>query len=107
MERNDNLNFFEFQESITGGWIIRPNIDMFRKEQKEINGSYNLLACRISGLSWPEWLYYCQQNGAMLFGKKNYYVIAIWKEKNQDFLDMLNMRATQINEIIDLKELKL
>jgi len=107
MDRNDSLNFFSFQESVYGGWIIRPNIEMFRSEQRPIKGSYNLLACRISGLSWPDWLRYCQQNGAVLYGKNSYYILAIWKEKNQGFLDMLNERANQLSKMLDLKELRL
>ena len=99
-------NYFNFQEA-SNGWIICPNWNEFCEESKQIEGSFALIACRLSGLSWPQWLRYCKQNGAILYGKGNRYVVAIWKEKNQSFLKELNMRANEIAKYINLKELDL
>lgn len=100
-------NYFNFRESSNNGWMICPNWDEFWTDGKIIKGSFNLLACRISGLSWPQWLRYCRQNGATLYGKGNKYVVAVWKEPNQDFLKELNARANEIAQHINLKELDL
>lgn len=98
--------YFSFKE-FNNGWAICPNWDEFWTGTKPINGSFNLLACRISGLSWAQWLRYCRQNGASLYGKGNKYVVAVWKEPNQSFLKELNMQANEIAKYINLKELDL
>ena len=100
-------NYFNFRESSNNGWMICPSWDEFWTDGKIIRGSFSLLACRISGLSWPQWLRYCRQNGATLYGKGNKYVVAVWKEPNQDFLKELNARANEIAKHINLKELNL
>ena len=102
-------SYFVFRESSNNGWTICPvhkewlGADM----DKSISGSFALIACRISGLSWPQWLRFCKQNGATLYGKGHKYPIAIWKEPNKDFLNMLNMRANELAKIINFEELNL
>lgn len=97
--------FFTFKEVRESRWVICPNYSEF--SESPINGSYALLACRISGLSWPQWLQYCRQNGAALYGKNSLYICAVWKTPNKNFLNELNSRANKINEVFKLKELKL
>ena len=70
-----------------------------------INGSFNLVGCRVAGLSWPQWLRFCRQNGAKLCGKNKQYVIAIWQEPNKDFEKLMNDRANKLATMINIKEL--
>lgn len=97
--------YFSFKEMGENKWMICPNYAEF--SDKQISGSYNLLACRISGLSWPQWLRYCRQNGAKLYGKESRYVSAAWEKPNNEFLSWLNKRADEISEKINLKEIEL
>jgi hypothetical protein len=85
-------SYFVYRESSNKVWTICPVHKEFIGEEwsKPIRGSFNLLACRISGLSWPQWLRYCRQNGATIYGKNAKYPVAIWKEPNKDFLNMLS-----------------
>ena len=102
--------YFVYREStINDGWVISPVYNEFFDEDlnKIVKGSFNLLACRISGLSWPEWLRYCRQNGATLYGKNSKYPVAVWKEQNKSFLDDLNQRANILAGLIDFKKLRL
>lgn len=96
--------YFVFRESSNKGWMICPKHDAFG-EQK-IQGSYGLFACRLLGISWPNWLRLCEQNGATLYGKNMPYVHAIWREPNKDFLKIVNQRANELAKKIDLKDLK-
>ena len=102
-------SYFVYRESSNNGWTICPVHKEFLGEnlEKPISGSFALLACRISGLSWPQWLKCCRQNGATLYGKGHKYPVAIWKEPNQKFLNELNTRANKLAGLIDFKELKL
>lgn len=102
--------YFKFIESSNNGWTIHPIHDEFMDVENRTNiptGSYGLIACRISGLSWPQWLRYCRQHGAQLYGKGHKYPAIVWKEPNQDFLKELNMRANELAKLINLKELHL
>ena len=97
------MDYFVFRETSNNGWTICPKHDLFGNHC--IKGSYALFAARIYGLSWPNWLRLCQQNGATLYGKGVPYVHAVWKEPNKDFLKKLNQRASDIAAKIDLKGL--
>ena len=97
------MDYFVFRETSNNGWTICPKHDLFGNHC--IKGSYALFAARIYGLSWPNWLRLCQQNGATLYGKGVPYVHAVWKEPNKDFLKQLNRRVSDIAAKIDLKEL--
>lgn len=95
--------YFVFRESSNKGWMICPKHDAFGTPL--IQGSYALFACRLLGISWPDWLRLCAQNGAILYGKGMPYVHAVWREPNKDFLKMVNKRATEIANHINIKEL--
>lgn len=97
--------FFKYEEVRPGHWIIQPIHKEFSDEP--ITGSYALLACRVSGFTWPNWLRFCRQNGATLYGKNSLYVSAVWSTPNEEFLRQLNERANEISEIFDLKKVKL
>ena len=100
-------SYFTFRESPAGGWTICPvHKEFFDGDEWRINGSCALLACRVSGLSWPQWLRYCRQNGAMIYGKGHKYPVATWKEPNTKFLNELNIRANQLASRINLKNLR-
>lgn len=102
-------SYFVFRETSNNGWSICPVHTAFLGEDlsKSINGSFALLACRVSGLSWPQWLRYCRQNGATLYGKGYKYPVAVWKEPNKDFLNKLNTRANELAKVINFEELHL
>ena len=97
-------DYFVFRESSNNGWTICPKYEAFGTPA--IQGSYALFACRILGISWPDWLRLCAQNGAKLYGKNMPYVHAIWREPNKDFLKIINQRANELAKKIDLKELR-
>ena len=97
------MDYFIFRESSNKGWTICPKHDAFGVPR--IEGSYALFACRLLGISWPNWLRLCQQNGARLYGKGNIYVQAIWEQPNKDFLKTLNKRAAEIAARTNIKEL--
>lgn len=97
-------DYFVFRESSNNGWTICPKYEAFGTPA--IQGSYALFACRILGISWPDWLRLCAQNGAKLYGKNMPYVHAIWREPNKDFLKIINQRANELAKRIDLKGLK-
>lgn len=97
-------DYFVFRESSNNGWTICPKYEAFGTPA--IQGSYALFACRILGISWPDWLRLCAQNGAKLYGKNMPYVHAIWREPNKDFLKIINQRANELAKKIDLKGLK-
>ena len=97
-------DYFIFRESSNNGWTICPKYEAFGTPA--IQGSYALFACRILGISWPDWLRLCAQNGAKLYGKNMPYVHAIWREPNKDFLKIINQRANELAKKIDLKGLK-
>jgi len=99
--------YFKFRETTNHGWTLCPEWDAFWTEDQKINGSFNLVACRVSGLSWPQWLRFCRQNGATLYGKGHKYIAAIWKEPNREFEKMMNERAAALDKLINLKELHL
>lgn len=106
MEGIKNMKeYFTFFQAAENKWILIPTLKYF--SDKMISGSFNLLACRISGLSWPQWIRYCRQNGADIYGKKSLYPIIQWKSPNKEFLNELNKRANILSEKISFKELEL
>lgn len=44
--------------------------------------SYNIIPARLLGFSYPDYLRFCQANGAILRGKKGY-THAVWTDKKQ------------------------
>ena len=57
------------------------------------------MPARIFGLSWPDYLRYCIQNGATVVGKEHRYPYISWKEKNVEFLNDLNRRANIVIQL--------
>ena len=96
--------YFDFVEISEDRWMIFPKYEAFG--YPPITGSYGVLIARFFGLSWPDWLKYCVQNGAQLQGKKNIYVLAIWSSPNKEFLKEINQRMNEIAKKINIKELK-
>lgn len=97
------MEYFVFRETSNKGWTICPKHEAFGTPR--IEGSYGLFACRVLGITWPNWLRLCEQNGATLYGKGALYVHAIWKEPNKEFLKIINKRANDLAEKINLQEL--
>ena len=96
-------DYFIFRETSNTGWTICPKHEMFGTPFVE--GGYGAFACRMLGLSFPNWLLLCQQNGAKLYGKQGYYVVPIWKEPNKVFLKNINECASAVAKQINVKEL--
>lgn len=101
------MKYFTFKETSNQGWMLCPNWDAFWSEGQQIQGSFNVICARVAGLSWAQWLRFCRQNGASLYGKEHKYVCAIWKEPNKEFEKMMNMRAAELAKLVDFKELNL
>lgn len=101
------MKYFTFKETSNQGWMLCPNWDVFWSEGQQIQGSFNVICARVAGLSWAQWLRFCRQNGASLYGKEHKYVCAIWKEPNKEFEKMMNMRAAELAKLVDFKELSL
>lgn len=97
--------YFEYREHGVKGYVIIPIYKEFSESM--IRGSYGLLPCRITGLSWPQYLRYCMQHGAHVYGKHSKYPTAVWDEPNMEFLNMLNQRANELAKVINFKELNL
>ena len=95
--------YFVFRETSNKGWQIVPNYDILGTTS--VNGSYNVLAARFMGVSWPNWLRLCRNNGANLCGKNAMYTVAIWNKPNKEFLKQLNERTELIASKIKIKEL--
>ena len=99
--------YFTFKETSNKGWMLCPEWSEFWQEGKMLSGSFAVIACRVSGLSWAQWLRFCRQNGATLYGKDHKYVCAIWKEPNKEFEKLMNQRAAELAKQINFKELDL
>lgn len=99
--------YFKFRESSNKGWTIGPVWEEFWTEGTMIKGSFNLLICRVAGLSWPQWLRFCRQHGATLYGKGCKYIMAVWDKPDREFEAMMNKRANDLAKLINLKELHL
>lgn len=97
------MKYFEYRESVLGGYTIAPIYEKFGNPRTE--GSFAVLPSRFFGVDFVTWLHMCEANGADLNGKTSYYVIPVWKEPNQAFLNQLNERVDTIAKKIDLKGL--
>lgn len=95
--------YFSFVEHGKDQWFLTPKYSLFGEPL--ITGSYAVLPARFFGLSWEDWLHYCENNGAQLYGKNSKYVCAVWKEPNNVFLKEVNKRVSDIANIINIKEL--
>ena len=96
--------YFKYVEFSEDKWFITPIHEMFG--ERSIHGSYAVIAARFYGLSWPDWLKYCAQNGAKLEGKNSTYVSVFWSKPNYEFLKEMNERVNKIASQINIKELK-
>lgn len=104
MGRSSHIKYFEYRESIYGGYTIGPIYKEFGYPY--IEGSWAVLPARFFGVNYVDWLHYCEAHGARLIGKNQYYIIPIWETPNQQILNELNERANQLASILDLKGLK-
>lgn len=101
------MKYFTFRQTSNNGWMLCPSWDEFWSEGQKVEGSFFVVACRVSGLSWAQWLRFCRQNGATLYGKEYKYVRAVWKEPNKEFENMMNVRAAELAKQVNFKELSL
>lgn len=74
-------NYFKLEESPyhEGKYTISIDFDLF--PEVKINGSFNLFAARLMGLSYPQYLRMCRDCfGATIIGKKSLYPVAYFKK---------------------------
>ena len=103
MGKSSHIKYFEYRELPTKGFVIAPIYESFGYHY--IEGSWAVLPARIFGVDYVEWLHYCEVNGARLIGINWDYVLGVWENPNQQFLDELNRRTNALASIIDLKGL--
>lgn len=96
------MTYFYFRENPDGTYSLSPIYKEFGEDWK-IMGSWSVLPARLLGLSWADYLRYCIQCGAEVRGKEHIYPIIRWKEKNLDFINDLNKRATYLIKVKETK----
>ena len=78
MERNTRLKeYFFWDESPceTGKYLLKPNFDLIPLGVAK--GSYALLAARVAGLDYADYLRFCRDKyGATIIGKNHIYPLA-------------------------------
>lgn len=84
--------WFWWREEPDGTFAILPMYKNF-PEDWCIMGSWSVLPARLLGLSWPDYLRFCIQQGATVTGKNHLYPIIKWKKKNEALMAELNKRA--------------
>lgn len=104
MAKSSSIKYFEYRESMNNGFTIGPIYKEF--DYPYIEGSWGILPARIFGIHYVDWLHYCEMNGAILIGKNYYYVVPVWKEPNQQFLNELNERTNKLAKLVDFKKLR-
>ena len=90
--------YFYSEESMNPGmYMIRVNFDVL--PNMHTSGSYNVLAARVVGLSYAQYLRMCRDEfGAELIGKGNTYVLAYFdtEQKADKLAKFLNERLDWI-----------
>lgn len=82
-ERLDNMKCFKLQET-SDNYFYFAFIDSRLEESNEYHftSSYHVLAARLMGLRYTDYLRYCQSRGARLRGKLGY-AHPIWKDRKE------------------------
>lgn len=96
-------DLFYYRESSNNGWTICPKHELFGVPR--IEGSYGVFACRMLGISYPDWIKWCAANGAKLYGKQGHYIVPVWREPNKEFIKKINQCANAVAKQVDVKEL--
>lgn len=84
-------------------------LEDFERGELKFEGSFALVAARLMGMSYPDWLRYEEQHGARLYGKGEIYVCAVWDKPDGELsklIEMLNERANKIFDKISIRELR-
>ena len=98
------MRFFNIDEGIEDNtWVVGLEDDAYALiTPYYINGSYNIVAARMLGLSYPDYLRYIRQNyNATLRGRQGY-SYAFFKNRNDcyDLVDLLNKKWKEVEEEI-------
>lgn len=92
------MNYFLIEESPyhKGFYKITPNF--IKLPLTSTIGSYSILAARIMGLSYAQYLKFCRDRfEAKLYGKEQRYIIALFKkEQGEKLVTLLNQRTKEI-----------
>jgi len=91
--------YFKYEESAynPNKYIIKPVFENLPLESTE--GSFGVLAARVMGLSYAQYLRMCRDIcGAEIIGKKSYYPVAFFKKDKLLFMlvKVLNARMNSI-----------
>ena len=87
--------YFYYRENPDSSYSICPMYKEFNEDWK-IMGSWAVLPARLFGISWPDYLRYCIQNGAKVVGREHIYPIIKWDKPNKEFINELNHRANKL-----------
>lgn len=77
------MRAFDVRLNVDGDYYmiaIGEGYDLFKFKGYHYTSSYHVLNARLLGLSYPDYLHYCQSMGAILKGKTGY-CYPVWKEK--------------------------
>lgn len=84
----------EESASYPGKFLIRPKCEEFHLESTE--GSFNIIAARVMGISYPQYLRMCRDCfGAEIIGKGSMYPVPYFSftKESIELLNQLNARA--------------
>jgi len=98
------MNYFKWNCGADGKYVPVPDWEVMGI--KRIDGSGLLIPARFFGLDWITYLRYCRQNGARLIGKNHNFIRPCWDTPNEEFMNRLNKRISEVAKIIDLGSLK-
>ena len=95
------MKIFYPDETYDNMWMISIDIDKIEFNGEGIawyfTSSYNVIAARLTGFDYADWLRYCRGNGATIRGREGY-SRAVWKDKKdcQKICDMLNREIEKV-----------
>lgn len=82
-EGNNDMKGFYIDTSSNGKYMIYFNAyDDIITDDFYYTSSYIVLQARLLGLSYPDYLLFCQSKGAKLKGRTGY-INVLWEDKNQ------------------------
>ncbi len=90
-----------FAEEHPEGYMIKVNYEVLDFEKNKFMGSYGVLAARVLGLSFADWLRYCRdEHGAKIRGKNAYYPYPLFPIKPTALVAILNREIEDILKLI-------
>ena len=100
MERNKSIKYF-YVEPKENQFLVKCDAFALSDYLYKINGSYNVLAARLFGLTYAQYCRFCRdKSGATIVGKNHKYPIPYFnsEEKAVEIANILNKRFNFIME---------